>query len=57
MALFDKIKKAAEDAKNKVSNFAEEKKIGEKFANIKASAKKSWEESTAAMKQSIETTA
>lgn len=27
MALFDKIKKAAEDAKNKVSNFAEKKRL------------------------------
>lgn len=50
MALFDKIKQAASTAKEKVADFAEEKKIGEKFSEVKDSVKKSWDESTAAMK-------
>lgn len=50
MALFDKIKQAASTAKEKVSDFAEEKKIGEKFSDIKNNVKKSWDESSAAMK-------
>ena len=50
MALFDKIKQAASTAKEKVADFAEEKKIGERFSDIKDNVKKSWDESTAAMK-------
>lgn len=54
MALFDKIKQAAVSAKDKVADFAEEKQLGEKFANAKDSMKKTWDESTAAIKASNE---
>ena len=54
MALFEKIKSAATSAKEKVSGFAEEKHLGEKFAGAKESIKKSWEESTAQMKANSE---
>lgn len=50
MALFDKIKQTASSAKEKVADFAEEKKIGEKFADAKESVKKSWDEGTATIK-------
>lgn len=39
MAIFDKIAKTAGNAKTKVTNFAEEKKLGEKFSNVKESVK------------------
>ena len=54
MALFDKIKQAASSAKEKVADFAEEKKIGEKFSEMKDSVKKSWDESSAALKANNE---
>ena len=54
MALFDKVKQAASTAKEKVTDFAEEKKIGEKFSDMKDNVKKSWDESTAAMKANSE---
>ena len=54
MALFDKIKQAASTAKEKVADFAEEKQLGEKFSEMKDSVKKSWDESTAAMKANSE---
>ena len=44
MALFDKVKQAAAAAKDKVADFAEEKQLGEKFADIKDNVKKSWDE-------------
>ena len=50
MALFDKVKQAASAAKEKVTDFAEEKKIGEKLTDVKDNIKKSWDESNAAMK-------
>ena len=54
MALFDKVKQAASTAKEKVTDFAEEKKIGEKLSDMKETVKKSWDESTAAMKANSE---
>lgn len=54
MGLFDKIKETAGNAKDKVSGFAEDNKIGEKLTGIKDSVKKTWDESTAAMKQANE---
>ena len=54
MALFDKIKQAASTAKDKVSDFAEDKKLGEKFSEMKDGVKKTWDESTAAMKATNE---
>lgn len=54
VALFDKIKQTASAAKEKVTEFAEEKQLGEKFAQAKENAKKSWDESTAAMKANSE---
>ena len=39
MAIFDKIAKTAGNAKTKVTNFAEEKKLGEKFSDVKESMK------------------
>lgn len=50
MAFFDKVKQAATAAKEKASDFVEEKQLGEKFADIKDNVKKSWDESTAAIK-------
>ena len=50
MALFDKIKQAASTAKEKVADFAEDKKIGEKLSDMKDNVKKTWDESAAAMK-------
>lgn len=54
MAFLDKIKQAASTAKDKVADFAEEKQLGEKFADMKEGVKKSWDESTAAMKANSE---
>lgn len=39
MAIFDKLAKTAGNAKTKVTSFAEEKKLGEKFNNVKDSMK------------------
>ncbi len=50
MGLFDKLKESANSVKNKVSDM----ELGEKFGNIKDSAKKKWDESTAAMKAANE---
>ena len=54
MALFDKIKQTAAAAKEKVTEFAEEKGIRDKLADEKENVKKSIDESTAAMKASNE---
>ena len=54
MALFDKLKQAASTAKEKATDFAEEKNHGEKFSDIKDNMKKSWDEGTAAMKANSE---
>lgn len=54
MALFDKIKQVANDAKSAVSDFAEKQNISEKLNDAKESAKKVWDESTAALKANSE---
>ena len=54
MALFDKLKQAASTAKEKATDFVEEKKIGEKLSDIKDNVQKSWDESSAAMKANSE---
>ena len=54
MALFDKIKQTASNAKDKVSGFAEEKKLGERFTEMKDGMKKAWDDSSAAMKANSE---
>lgn len=50
MALFDKLKETASSVKDKATNFAEEKQLGEKLGNAKDSMKKAWDESTEAMR-------
>ena len=50
MALFDKVKEMAGNVKEKATSFAEEKQLNEKFSGAKDSLKKTWDESTAAMK-------
>ena len=51
MGLFDKIKDTAGQAKEKASQFAEEKKLGEKFSNVTSGIKKSIDDASASMKQ------
>lgn len=52
MAFLDKLKETANTVKDKASNFAEEQQLSEKLSNAKESVKKSWDEGTAAIKES-----
>lgn len=51
MALFDKLKETANTVKGKATDFAEEKKLGEKLTGIKDSVKQSIDQNTEAFKQ------
>ena len=52
MGLMDKLKETAGAVKDRASTFAEEQKLTDKLSSAKDSVKKSWDESTAAMKES-----
>lgn len=52
MGFMDKLKETASTVKDKVSTFAEEQQLADKLSSAKDSVKKSWDESTAAIKES-----